>query len=267
MTMLKIFSDPKKFAALISFKLIVAGTIFSSYQGWIRIGDLPLSAAVDAKNENKDPAEKSVIADSSAAEKPPVAAKDTPPADQPVRKSFLANLLELPTIEPEKAKKEELATYMNIIERKQKQVEDRLSMLTNRENQLKKLEGSIDNKLRRLDDERRFFTQTIQQEKVLKGERIDKLVTMYAKMEPKKAAPVFEKLDRDLVVEMFKQLPQKQVTLILESMPPEKSVFLSEYYGRVRSAKEYDILKEMNTSLRSEFDQCKGLPEPAKQEP
>lgn len=263
--MLKVFSDPKKFAALISFKLIVAATIFSSYQGWIHIGDLPLSAAVDDKVEAKSEGTATPV--ESASEKPVVSTGDIQIKDQPVRKSFLANLLELPKIEPENAKKEELATYMNIIERKQKQVEDRLSMLSNRENQLKKLENSIDDKLRRLDDERRFFTQTIQQEKVLKGERIDKLVTLYAKMEPKKAAPVFEKLDRDLVVEMFKQLPQKQITLILEGMPPDKSVYLSEYYGRVRSAKEYDLLKEMNTSLRSEFDQCKGLPADDKSDP
>jgi hypothetical protein len=82
-------------------------------------------------------------------------------------------------------------------------------------------------------------------------------------MEPKKAAPVIEKLDKDLVVELFRQLPQKQVTSILENMSADKSVAISEYYGRVRSAREYDILKEMNQSLRKEFDDCKGMPKDA----
>jgi flagellar motility protein MotE (MotC chaperone) len=253
--MLTLFKDPKKFAALIAFKVIVAGVIFSAFQGWIHIGDLSLTAAV--KDEKTADAPKAAEETKTEGE-----AKTTEVAlkEQPTRKSFLSNLLELPSLDTETAKKEEIATYMNIIERKQKQVEDRLSMLTNREGQLKKLEGSIDEKLKRLDDERRFFAQTIQKEKELKGERIEKLVSLYAKMEPKKAAPVFEKLDRDLVVELFKQLPQKQVTLVLEGMSADKSVSLSEYYGRVRSAKEYDLLKEMNTSLRSEFDQCKGMP-------
>ena len=90
--------------------------------------------------------------------------------------------------------------------------------------------------------------------------RLDKLVTMYAKMEPKKAAPIMEKLDKDLVVDLFKALPQKQITAILEAMNPEKSVQISEYYGRVRSTREYDVLKEMNKSLLAEFDKCKSLP-------
>ncbi len=251
--MLSLFKDPRKFAALIIFKVIVAGVLFSAFQGWIHVGDLSLSAAVEsekAATETKPAAEGDAAAKSAEVEI----------KEQPIRKSFLSNLLDLPSLDTETAKKEEIATYMNIIERKQKQVEDRLSMLTNREGQLKKLENSIDEKLKRLDDERRFFSQTIQKEKELKGERIDKLVSLYAKMEPKKAAPLFEKLDRDLVVELFKQLPQKQVTLVLEGMSADKSVSLSEYYGRVRSAKEYDMLKEMNTSLRSEFDQCKGMP-------
>lgn len=257
--MLSLLRNPRKFAALVTFKVGVAGIVFSAYQGWLRIGDLPLAANERASSAEEGPAAK----EDGTKPLEPTGEKSSegePAKEQPSRKSFLSNLLELPTLEPEKAQKEELATYMNIIERKQKQVEDRLQMLTNRESQLKKLEGSIDEKLKRLDDERRFFAQTIQQEKELKGERIEKLVTMYAKMEPKKAAPVFEKLDKDLVVELFKQLPQKQVTLILEGMAADKSVFLSEYYGRVRSAKEYDLLKEMNTSLRKEFEDCKGLP-------
>ena len=45
-------------------------------------------------------------------------------------------------------------------------------------------------------------------------------------------------------------------------MPADKSVSLSEYYGRVRSMREYDVLKEMNQSLRKEFDDCKGMPKP-----
>lgn len=181
--------------------------------------------------------------------------------DKPaVRKSFLSNLFELPTLDTASIKKEELGHYLDIAERKERQLKDRLTLLKKREDQLKSLEKAIDEKLKQLDEERKFFAQTIQQEKDMKNERVAQLIGMYAKMEPKKAAPVFEKLDKDLVVELFKKLPQKQVTAILEGMSAEKSVQLSEYYGRVRSAREYDVLKEMNQSLRKEFDDCKGLP-------
>lgn len=181
---------------------------------------------------------------------------------QKARKSFISDLLELPPIDTKEAVKEDLAKYIDIATRKERQVVERLDLLRKREDQLKNLEKSIAKKIETLDEERKFFAQTIQQEKTLKGERLTQLVALYAKMEPKKASPIFEKLDRDLVVELFKQLPQKQVTAILETMNPDRSVALSEYYGRVRSAREYDLLKEMNQSLMKEFDECRGMPSP-----
>ena len=63
-----------------------------------------------------------------------------------------------------------------------------------------------------------------------------------------------------MTVALFKKLKQKQVTTILENMNPEKSVELTEYFARVKSAKEYDILKELNESLQKEFQDCKGMP-------
>jgi flagellar motility protein MotE (MotC chaperone) len=79
-------------------------------------------------------------------------------------------------------------------------------------------------------------------------------------MEAKKAAIVFEKIDKDLVVALFNRFPQKQTTQILALMNPDRSVELSEYYGRIKSAKEYELLKEINVALRGQFEECKGLP-------
>ena len=260
--------------ALIAVKLVALLAIWALLDGGFYFGDRP-SLADDAAAKGAAKAAKAADDDGDgvAAGKDGAAddgkdkakSKDgaTDGAASKPRKSFLANLLELPELDPGTVKKDELGRYLEIAERKKRQIEDRLGILKKREDQLKGLETSIDEKLRKLDEERRFFAQTIQQEKTLKGERIDKLVTMYAKMEPKKAAPVIEKLDKDLVVELFKQMPQKQVTAILETMSPDKSVTVSEYYGRVRSAREYDLLKEMNQSLRKEFDDCKGMPKTA----
>jgi flagellar motility protein MotE (MotC chaperone) len=257
---------------IIAAKLVLLAAVWFAMNGGITIGDLPLYAkGGDAKNnpENDDASkdegkksddeEKADKKTSSEKEKKDSAVGDGKKSDKP-RKSFLSNLLELPELNPDSMKKEEVGRYLDIAERKKRQIEDRLANLGRREDQLKGLESSIDEKLKKLDEERRYFAQTIQKEKDLKGERVEKLVALYSKMEPKKAAPVMEKLDKDLVVEMFKQLPQKQVTAILEVMSADKSVALSEYYGRIRSAKEYDILKEMNASLRKEFDDCKGMP-------
>ncbi len=243
------FLTQRGIKALIVLKVLVLGGVILSQVPGVRFGDLPLVAEEKAKDEA------SKIDTKEAKEEVPekeVATKS--------RVSFLANLLELPPLETESMQKNEIARYIDMAERKKQQIEERIVILKDRESQLQGLEKSIEEKIKKLDEERKYFAQTIQQEKDLKNDRTEKLVAMYAKMEPKKAAPVIEKLDKDLVIELFKQLPQKQVTAILEGMNPDKSVELTEYYGRVRSTREYDLLKEMNQSLRKEFDDCKGMP-------
>ena len=171
--------------------------------------------------------------------------------------SMIGELFDLPKPNPDKVKKREIGKYLKLIERKNRQVEDKLDILRQQMEKLKNLEDSIDDKLTRLEEEVAYFQQTQQKEKQIKAERLDKLVEFYQKMEPKKAAPVFEQLDRDLVVALFNRIPQKQTTNILSLMIPERSVQLSEYYGRLRSANEYELLKEINTSLKKEFADCK----------
>ncbi len=187
-------------------------------------------------------------------------AEENPAVRKRSRKGFLDGLLQLPSIAPDEVKREELGRYLSLVERKERQVNERLDLLGKREETLKSLEKSVEEKLKRLEDERRFFAETVQKEKEFKDQRTKALGEFYAKMKPKVAAPIFEKLDRDLVVELFQLVPQKQVMEILAAMNPEESVRLSEYYGRVRSGREYEVMREMNTSLQDEFQKCKGVP-------
>lgn len=240
----RVSSIPTWLKWVVGGKLFVIFAIFLGESGQLRLGESGLFASGDKANE-------------SAAAPETTGAQASAPAE---RKGFLDDLLELPELDTKNLKKEDVARYLSMADRKKRQLDERIAMLGKRERQLKQLEKSIDEKLKRLDDERKFFAQSIQQEKELQGQRLDKLVQLYDKMEPKKAAPVFEKMDEDLVVALFKKLRQKQVTLILETMNADKSVKLSEYFGRIRSGKEYDLLKEMNSSLRQEFADCKGLP-------
>lgn len=224
-----------------AFKITLVAVFFAVQSGQLTFGESGLHAAEGGVEGAALPATPVPVADGA-------------------RKSFLDDLLELPTLNRDKLQKEDVARYLTMADRKKKQLDERVTILGKRERQLQNLEKSIDDKLKRLDEERKFFAQSIQQEKDLQGQRLDKLVELYDKMEPKKASPVIEKMDEDLVVALFKRLRQKQVTLILETMSADKSVKLSEYFGRVRSGKEYDLLKEMNSSLRKEFSDCKGLP-------
>jgi len=237
-----------------AFKVSLLALFLALHYGQVRFGESGLLAA-DGATADK-------AAGDNAAASSDGASKAASTSDSG-RKSFLDDLLELPTLDRDKLRKEDVARYLSMADRKKKQIDERVTLLGRREKQLQDVEKSIDGKLKRLEEERKFFAQSIQQEKDLKGQRLDKLVELYDKMEPKKAAPVFEKMDEDLVVALFKRLRQKQVTLILETMSAEKSVKLSEYFGRVRSGKEYDLLKEMNSSLRQEFADCKGMPKEA----
>lgn len=252
---------------IIAGKLVLVLCAFALYQGWIQVGDLPIFAEESAKKEQKDEKKNEKGKDEKTADKADGDEKDKEKEeDDPAtkkRKSFLSDLFELPKLDPKKAQKQEVGKYLDLADRKAHQISEREAMLAKKEQQLKDLEASIDEKLAKLDEERKFIAKTIQQEKDLKGERLDKLVELYDKMEPKKAAPQFEKLDQDLAVSLFKRLKQKQVTTILEFMNPDKSVALTEYFGRVKSGKEYDLLKELNSSLKKEFQDCKGMPDQA----
>lgn len=252
--------------SILTAKLLLIFFAVALHQGWITIGDLPLIAA-------DQPAEKKEADGGSPAKQQQPEERATNPQDaikmkgevgtkkeDEKRKSFLSDLFTLPKLNAKTVKKEEVGRYLDLAERKERQINERTEQLAQREEQLKKLEKAIEEKLTRLDEERKFFAKTIQQEKELKGERLDKIAELFEKMEPKKAAPQFEKLDKDLTVALFKKLKQKQVTTILESMNPDKSVELTEYFARVKSAREYDILKELNDSLKKEFQDCKGMP-------
>jgi flagellar motility protein MotE (MotC chaperone) len=173
---------------------------------------------------------------------------------------YLEDLIHLPKLEPEKMQKEELAKYLEIADQAYQKIHLRLEEVKRKAIQLEKVEKTIDEKLKKMEEERAFLAQTLQKEKDLQKDRTAELLTFYEKMEPKKAAVLIEKLDKDLVVALFQKLKKKQVTAILENMNPQKSAELTEYFGRVGSAREYELLKEMNVSLREAFHACRGLP-------
>lgn len=231
---------------LIIFLKIVVLTFILFDQRWLELGEKTLGAN---ETTEKDPRETGNDAEN--------AANERDGSTRPRTGSAIDDLLDLPSINPDRLRKDELSRYFSLIERKKSQVEDRIRFLEQRQDQLKRLEHQVDTKIQKLEEEMRYFQQTQQQEKVIQDERLSKLVDFYEKMNPKRAAPVFERLDRDLVVQLFKKIPQKQTMEILSLMNPERSVELSEYFGRIRSAKEYELLKEINVSLLKEFESCK----------
>ena len=236
---------------LIKLTLLIFALLVVTKQ--LKVGDLPVLAE-DNPTANKTVSEQENTEDE-------LIAKNGGEGGAELRKSYLDGLLELPEIDRTQTQKREIGRFLDLAEQKERQVRGRLAILKKREGYLKELEKTIEQKVRDLENERVLFQQSIQQEKKLSGERLDSLVTYYKKMDAKKAAPVFEKMDKDLVVSLFLKFPEKQVRSILMTMNTEKSVEISEYFGRIRSGREYEMLKEMNGFLVEKFEKCKGLPE------
>lgn len=251
MTYMKSLKQNPWVRVLIFGKALLFMGLIISYDKSFRLGDKPVIAKeAPAKKDVSEPQKVDTPA-------PTTTAQNKQPAE---RKSFLSELLDLPPLDESSAKKEEIGRYLDLIERKKADIESRLNLLGTREQQLKNLETTIEEKIGLLRREKEFYAQTQQREIERKGERVDRLVEVFKKMEPKKAAPIFEKMDKDLVVALLNRISEKQVKLILEGMDAGKSVEITEYYGRVRSTREFEMLKEVNRSLLNEFEDCKGMP-------
>ncbi|MFK7827392.1 MAG: MotE family protein [Oligoflexales bacterium] len=243
------------FKLLLGVKITALILLAALYLGWLYLGERK-SHGQNGENQDVSELENSTKSQKLARFDSRNRSRDS--------KNFLESLLTLPELDVNKSSKDEIGRYLTLIDQAKQQVAEKMGVLEHKLSQLRDLENSLDAKIARLDEERQFFAQTIQQEKKIQKERLEDLVDLYEKMEPKKAAPVFEAMDKDLVIAIFKKMKKKQVTKVLESMQTDKSVMISEYFGRVGSAREYDLLKEMNRSLQMAFNDCKELPDKAK---
>ena len=179
---------------------------------------------------------------------------------------YLEGLTEIPSLDSSNITKEELSKYIKKSRTIEQRLQVRLEVLLQKESQLESLEESIAQKIKKLEEERKFLEQTLQKEAEIKKERLESLVALYSKMEPKKAAPIFAQMDRDLLVAIFGEMDQKQKTRIMEAVDPAQAVEITEYLAKIRSGNEYKLLQEVNRSLSEEFGECRGLPEAAVEE-
>jgi len=108
-------------------------------------------------------------------------------------------------------------------------------------------------KLALIKQERQLLEESVQKEKKVQKERVEQALTFIEKMEARKAAPVLEGMDRDLVLELFKRLKPKTVTKFLEAMKPKKATEYMEYYSRIRSGREYELLRDMKVCSTSDI--------------
>ena len=108
-----------------------------------------------------------------------------------------------------------------------------------------KLKKEVQQTLEVIENERKLLSDTLQREQQVQEERLTASVELIGKMEPKKAAPLFESMDRDLALALLQKLPSRQTTKILEALNPTKATELMEFFSRVKSGREYKLLKDI----------------------
>ncbi|NBX15926.1 MAG: hypothetical protein EBR09_01020 [Proteobacteria bacterium] len=152
---------------------------------------------------------------------------------------------ELPDI-PDKgltlSKAAELRNQLLIMRR---EIEQKTEKLNTARRGYDRSKADIENKLRRIEEERKLLEETLQKERKAKEERLSEALEFIVKMDPKKAAPLLEGMDRDLVMQLLRKLPARQVTRLLESVSPKKATEFLEYYTRIRSGREFELFREL----------------------
>jgi flagellar motility protein MotE (MotC chaperone) len=126
-----------------------------------------------------------------------------------------------------------------------KSVQEKIKALAQSKASLEKTRAKVSEELKMLSEQKAIMEESLQNEKKVKEDRIKEALTFIEKMEPRKAAPLIEAMDRDLVVALFKRLPARNVTRVLENVSAKKATELMEYYTRIRSGREYELLKEL----------------------
>lgn len=139
------------------------------------------------------------------------------------------------------------------IETMRQDVEEKLVRLKMATQAMESIRADANEKLALTRQEKQLLDETLQKEKQVQQERIEQALNFVEKMEPRKAAPVLESMDRDLVVELFKRLKPKTVTKFLEAMNPKKSTEFMEYYTRIRSGREYELLRDLRVCKTTEI--------------
>lgn len=179
------------------------------------------------------------------------AAEDSKPASTLMAKANPSSAgkddedLVLPDVPKGKLTLEDAVQVREELEAIKSDVEDKIKKLQMAKKSYDRAKSDLTEKLNTVEEQNKFLDETLQKEKKVKAERLEEALAFVAKMDSKKAAPILEAMDRDLVLALFRKLPQKQVTKILESVSPKKATEFMEYYTRIRSGREFELMREL----------------------
>lgn len=116
---------------------------------------------------------------------------------------------------------------LSLMERK-RQLDERDTMLNQREEQLRALRDNIQHQIAELRKIQQEIEAGMDAKKALDADNLRKVVSLYDGMDPKKSAQKFQTLDPKVAVQILMAMNQRKAAALLEELPPQKAKEITE---------------------------------------
>lgn len=126
---------------------------------------------------------------------------------------------------------EKIIKALENIEKKKEMINEKEQKLTRMEEHLLLQEKELGKKADELLALKNEIESYLRKSEVERSNRIKWLAQVYEKMRPEEVAPIIEKLEGGLALEILSQMDQRQVGRILEAMKIESAVKLAQKLG------------------------------------
>ncbi len=127
----------------------------------------------------------------------------------------------------------EARRVLSELKEERERLAEREKLLTRRENELKILEQEVDEKLKRMKQQRNELESMLAKKDQVEGERLKKLSKIYQKRNPAGAAASLAAMDKNLAVSILSLMRDKYAGEILDNMAKETAVIYSTALGHL----------------------------------
>lgn len=116
---------------------------------------------------------------------------------------------------------------LSLVERK-RQLDERDSLLNQREEQLRVLRDNIQHQVAELKRLQGEIEASMEAKKALDAENLKKVVVLYNGMDPKKAAQRFQALEPRMAMQILMAMNQRKAAQVLQELPPDSAKRITE---------------------------------------
>jgi flagellar motility protein MotE (MotC chaperone) len=128
---------------------------------------------------------------------------------------------------PETLTETERQLLLNLMERK-RQLDERDTVLNQREEQLRALRDNIQRQVSELKRLQGDIEASMEAKKAQDAENLKKVVTLYNSMDPKKSAEKFQTLEPKVAVQILMGMNQRKAAALLQELSPDHAKRITE---------------------------------------